>query len=48
MNLNAIPVMDFKRHKEAAFQSTINLVNSLISDLDLRAKKVKAKKKVVV
>ena len=46
INVNPIAGMDFKRSKEASFQNTINLVSNLISELDNRDKKVRAKKKV--
>ena len=39
--------MDFKRNKDnIAFQKTINLVNGLIGELDMKAKKIKARKKI--
>ena len=48
INVNPIAGMDFKRSKEASFQNTISLVSNLISELDSRARKVRAKKKVAV
>jgi hypothetical protein len=39
--------MDFKRNKDAvAFQKTISLVTGLIGELDMKAKKIKARKKI--
>ena len=47
ININNIIGMDFKRNKEASFQNTISLVTNLINELDNRAKKIRAKKKVI-
>lgn len=39
--------MDFKRNKDSvAFHKTINLVTGLIAELDVKAKKIKARKKI--
>lgn len=46
LNLNSVPGMDFKRNKEASFQNTITLVSNLINELDTRARKIRAKKKI--
>ena len=46
LNLNPVPGMDFKRNKESSFQNTISLVTNLISEIDNRAKKLRAKKKI--
>lgn len=46
LNLNTVPGMDFKRNKEASFQNTITLVSNLINELDTRARKIRAKKKI--
>jgi hypothetical protein len=39
--------MDFKRNKEAvSFQKTITLVTGLIGELEMKQRKIKARKKV--
>lgn len=39
--------MDFKRNKESvSFQKTISLVTGLIGELDMKQKKIKARKKI--
>lgn len=39
--------MDFKRNKESAsFQKTISLVTGLIGELEMKQKKIKARKKI--
>lgn len=40
-------MMDFKRNKDnVSFQKTINLVTGLIGELEMKAKRIKARKKV--
>lgn len=39
--------MDFKRNKESAsFQKTLSLVTGLIGELEMKQKKIKARKKI--
>lgn len=38
--------MDFKRNKDVSFQKTIGLLTNLIGQLDGKARKIKARKKV--
>ncbi len=50
MDLNDVQkyvMMDFKRNKDnVSFQKTINLVTGLIGELEMKAKRIKARKKV--
>lgn len=45
--LNNFITMDFKRNKDASFQKTISLVTGLIGELEMKAKRIKARKKMV-